>query len=139
MIKKNPKKTKNPTLVTEYKKEFPHCEACAYLEGVYPVREIQTHHIFGGNLRTDEIWDLINVCPPHHDRGTTHHLKYGSNAKEMNKQYLAIKFIKEEISIDKLEELGVCEDVLSYAGEIMDSENYKKICNLHGFATDEHF
>lgn len=96
------------TAVARYRKLFDYCEACAKLNGDYPVRsQLELHHIFGGSSRTDEVWNFIMLCNLHHQMGTTHNLKYGSEAKEWNRQYLAIKYLKGESDFERLESLGL--------------------------------
>ncbi len=124
-------KVNDSGLIKRYRKDFPHCEACLYLDGSYPVYEIETHHIHGGNDRTDEIWNIINVCHEHHERATTHNLKHGPGSKEWNEKYLAIKTIKKEIVLSKMYEMKVNADaVYDHVDIILRSAAFKMGCRL---------
>lgn len=115
----------NPSLGISYRKEYDYCEACAKLEGKFPVRSrLELHHIYGGDYRTDEQWNYIVLCHEHHERATTHNLEYGAGSLEWNIKYLGIKYLKLEITDEKLKELKKYEETVKQARIIAETLPY---------------
>lgn len=124
MLQKNPKIV-NPAVREVYKEAFPYCEACAKLDGLYPVtNSLELHHILPGNDRTDEIWNFIHLCNKHH-RLSTHHAVGGENHGIWNSKYWAIKYLKAEITMDQIKQIQTIEIILVFIDEIRNSFKYR--------------
>lgn len=91
-------------LKKSYKKDNPYCEVC-WLGGLIRDSGIETHHIIPGHGRTDELWNIIRICREHHMECTYHVAGY-DKAYQGNLVCLAIKWLKNEITRQKIIELG---------------------------------
>ncbi len=104
-------KIKSSTLISKYRKDNKHCELCL-LDGLLDAYHLETHHILPGINRTDEIWNIMRLCRKCHDSATIH--IHGETAKRVNHKCFAIKYLKNEITSEKLESLGVDIEVWEY-------------------------
>ena len=120
-------KKKSQATVSKYRSEFDYCEACAKLEGSYPVRTtLEVHHIIGGIDRTDEVWNIITICREHHIRATYHNLQYGVGAKGWNKRFVALKILKGEMTEDGFNIFGFhIPEIDKLVDEMKDSKFYR--------------
>ncbi len=104
-------KIKSPSLKAKYRKENKHCELCL-LDGLLNAYQLETHHILPGLNRTDELWNIMRLCKKCHFSATEH--IHGATAKRVNYKCFAIKYLKDEITNEKLERLGVDSEVWEY-------------------------
>ena len=113
-------KIKAPTLLAKYRLQNKYCELCAH-KGKLEAYRLEIHHLIPGAGRTDEIWNIIRLCGPCHDSATLH--KHGVKAKHVNYQFFAIKYLKDEISEEKLLILNLEIEVWDAINRIEESKN----------------
>jgi hypothetical protein len=108
--------------VETYRKRHRWCEACARLEGAWPVEPVEIHHI-QGRISNDD-WNLIAICREHHRRGTHHDLEHGTSSREWNGKFLAIKAVKGEITEDRLNQIHMLDVTRSALQDMFNGETY---------------
>jgi hypothetical protein len=96
-------KYKNCLLIQDYKRRFNYCENCAIF-GIDIFTGLELHHIEPGTNRVDRAWNIIHLCHSCHNNATIH--KNGSKAILFNSWLSGIKYLKKEISDNRLKQLN---------------------------------
>jgi len=125
MIEKH-SKVRNLDVISSYIQVFNYCEACLWLKGKYNPCRLSVHHVLWSSERTDEWWNLLTVCHECHEKATHHHLVHGSHAREVQVLFLAIKWIKKEISEEILVQKNKHEEAIEQAKVIENSICHKR-------------